>query len=114
VLDAVLRAIAARDLVAGDAVVEAVLRVADVREAVPLRRGLRVEVVDDVVAAGALAGDRVTEVAAAEQRRIRLLELPVQRERPAAPYQSRRLHRLRRGHEVHAADLVVGAEQAPR
>ena len=78
---------------------EAVLEVTDVRESVPLARRLREEVVEAVVAVVAhrnLAEDGVAELAAAEQRRIRLLLLPVHRKHGALAHQlARRRRRCR-------------------
>ena len=95
---------------------EAVFEVADVREAVPLARCLRVEVVEHVVAVvadGDLAEDGVAELAAPIERRVGLLLLPVHREDGAL------LHEAGRGDDafgrlqVEHADVVVVAEQSP-
>ena len=117
VIDAELRLVVARaQFLVGHAAPETVFVVADVREPVPLARRLCEEVVEAIVAVVAdrdLAKHGMAELAAVEQRRIRLLLLPVHREyRPFA-------HQFGGGDDdvgrlqVEHADVVVRTKQAP-
>ena len=112
-LDAAASAFLAGDLLFLHAVVEAVHRVADMREAVPLGARLRVEVVIEVVTAGAFARDRVAKRAAEVEGRIRLFELPVQGEERTLLDELRRFRDALGGLQVKQADLVVLAPDPP-
>ena len=83
--------------------------VADVSEAVPLARRLRVPPVEHVVVARAdvVAGDLVPERAAGEQRRIGQPHRPVERERRAPLDQARRGDRPLGREQIETAEHVA-------
>src|SRR5437879_2828291 len=111
VLDAKLAA--ADDFVRLHAVVEAITRMEDVAEAVPLAGSLRPEVVEVVIAVD-LAGDELhARSAAAEKRRIGLVDTQVQREDSSFADELCAGDDALWCEEVQAAELVVVAEEAP-
>jgi hypothetical protein len=105
-------------LFVGDAAVEAVHRVADVTEAVPLARRLRVPVVDQVVVTdlrvAAEPQHLVLESSAPEERRLRQLELEVEREHLAVAHAADAGEHALGREEVETAEHVVVAPHAPR
>src|SRR5262249_14303069 len=100
------------DLRGRGVVVEAVTRVGDVAEPVPLARPLEGESIEVVVATPG-APHLGTDGGLPERRRGGPLDRPVERETPAVHHErGARAHPLR-GDEVERAELVVGAEEAP-
>jgi hypothetical protein len=97
----------------GDAVVEAVLRVADMDQGVPLAARLGIEVVEDVVVADWPGGDGLADGAAAEEGRVRQFERPIQGEHLSRGDEFRGARDAVGGLEVEQADLVVAAEEPP-
>ncbi|MCZ7578521.1 MAG: hypothetical protein M5U18_16325 [Dehalococcoidia bacterium] len=103
----------ARHLGALDAVVEAMLGVADVDKGVPLAARLGVEVVEHVVVVDGARDDLLADGASAEEGRVREFECPVEREHLARCDQLRGGGDALGGLEVEQADLVVVAEEPP-
>ena len=102
----------------GDATVVTVFDVSDVPEPVPLRRGLRVPVVVQVVvhdhAGHTEVRDLVPELGPAEQRRVGQRELEVEPEGPAGADRSRRRQDALGRQQVERAEHVVVAPHTPR
>ena len=87
--------------------------VADVTEAVPLARRLRVPSMQHVIVSGARAGHLVLELPSTEQRRIGKRHRPVEGEHRAAPHEPGRRQDPLGRQQVEAAEDVVVAPHAP-
>ena len=97
------------------AVVERVMRVSHVPQAVDLRGGLQEQPIDAVVAVMGRVGQQMMAQIAPmpEQRKAEGIQRKIQIEHFAAPDASARGEHAGGGQEVERAELVVGAEQAP-
>jgi hypothetical protein len=114
-LNAVARAFFARDIRFADAVVKAVFPMSVMRQPVPLRRRLRIEIVIHIIVNVVTAAlNRVSQFLALEERRMRQLQFPIQREDLSVLHQPRcRRHALRR-QQIQRSDLIVVAKNTPR
>src|SRR5262249_32291023 len=113
--DTVARAAFAYNLLFGDTVVEAVLPMPVMPQAIPLRRGLRVEIVvhviEDIVAPPFY---RVLQGRAVKERWVGEFQFPVQREHLSLLHQaSGGSHSFRR-QQIQRPNLIVVPEYAPR